>query len=83
MLHHYATTTLKSFWPDGLLSTNYSQRTTEMCDETLNKAKILLVNNVPEILCNLVGAQTAKHGANKVFDAIQNPIYNKQLFYVC
>lgn len=33
-------------------------------------------------MCNLVGAETAKHGATKVFEAVQNATYNKQLLYV-
>ena len=38
--------------------------------------------NVPEILSNLVGQQSAHRGALKVFEALQETRLNKQLFYV-
>lgn len=82
MLHHYASTALKSFWPGGELASTYPERTEDMKDMTANAAKSLLIYNVPEVLSNLVGAQTAKHGALKAFETVQNSTYNKQLFYV-
>lgn len=82
MLHHYASTALKSFWPGGELASSYPERTEDMKDMTANAAKSLLIYNVPEVLSNLVGAQTAKHGALKAFETVQNSTYNKQLFYV-
>lgn len=82
MLHHYASTALKSFWPGGVLASAYPERTDDMREMTANAAKSLLIDNIPEVLCNLVGAQTAKHGTIKIFETIQNATYNKQLFYV-
>lgn len=73
---------LKSFWPGGVLASAYPVRSDDMKEMTTNAAKALLMDNIPEVLCNLVGAQAAKRGIIKVFDALQNPIYNKQLFYV-
>uniref|UniRef100_A0A1B0CG91 Sorting nexin-25 n=2 Tax=Lutzomyia longipalpis TaxID=7200 RepID=A0A1B0CG91_LUTLO len=81
MLHHYASTALKSFWPGGILASAYPERTDDMRDMTANAAKSLLIDNIPEVLCNLVGAQTAKIGTIKIFETIQNVTYNKQLFY--
>lgn len=81
MLHHYASTASKSFWPGGILAAAYPPRTDDMQEMTANAAKSLLIDNIPELLCNLVGAQTAKHGALKVFDIVQNAKHNKQLFY--
>lgn len=81
MLHHYASTALKSFWPGGILASAYPARTEDMQEMTANAAKSLLMDNIPELLCNLVGAQTAKHGAMKVFDALQDAKRNKKLFY--
>lgn len=78
MLHHYATSALTSFWPGGELSTVYPERT----ENTANAAKLLLLDNIPELFSNLVGQQTAKCGAQKVFEAMQDPLFNKQLFYV-
>ncbi|XP_059619274.1 sorting nexin-25 [Phlebotomus argentipes] len=81
MLHHYASTALKSFWPGGVLASAYPERTDDMREMTANAAKSLLIDNIPEVLCNLVGAQTAKHGTIKIFETIQDVTHNKQLFY--
>ncbi|XP_036347274.1 sorting nexin-25-like isoform X2 [Rhagoletis pomonella] len=81
MLHYYFSAILKSFWPGGVLASSYPVRSEDIKDMTRNAAKDLLMDNIPEVLCNLVGAQTAKHGVLKVFEAMQNPTYNKQLFY--
>jgi hypothetical protein len=40
------------------------------------------LSNVPEVLSNLVGHQNAQRGAMKVFETLQDPKLNKQLFYV-
>lgn len=82
MLHYYTSTLLKSFWPGGVLASSYPIRTEDMQVEAANAARSLLINNIPEVMCNLVGAETAKHGATKVFETVQNATYNKQLFYV-
>lgn len=82
MLHYYFSAILKSFWPGGVLASAYPPRSEDMKEMTTTAAKALLMDNIPEVLCNLVGAQAAKRGILKVFDAMQNPVYNKQLFYV-
>ncbi|XP_030378073.1 sorting nexin-25 [Scaptodrosophila lebanonensis] len=81
MLHNYFSALLKSFWPGGVLASAYPIRSDDMKEMTTNAAKALLMDHIPEVLCNLVGAQAAKRGVLKVFDALQNPTYNKQLFY--
>ncbi|XP_037027852.1 sorting nexin-25 isoform X2 [Bradysia coprophila] len=81
MLHYYTSTLSKSFWPGGVLASSYPARTQDMQEQTANAARSLLINNIPEVMCNLVGAETAKHGATKVFETVQNATYNKQLFY--
>lgn len=82
MLHFYTSAALKSFWPGGALASTYAVRSEDMQEMTAIAAKSLLIDNIPEVMCNLVGAQTAKHGTLKVFDVLQSSIYNKQLFYV-
>lgn len=82
MLHYYTSTLAKSFWPGGVLASSYPVRTEDMQEMAANAARSLLTNNIPEVMCNLVGDDTAKHGATKVFEAVQNATYNKQLFYV-
>ncbi|XP_017034774.1 sorting nexin-25 [Drosophila kikkawai] len=81
MLHNYFSAILKSFWPGGVLASAYPARSEDMREMTSTAAKALLTDHIPEVLCNLVGAQAARKGVLKVFDALQNPVYNKQLFY--
>ncbi|KAH8284432.1 hypothetical protein KR018_010709, partial [Drosophila ironensis] len=81
MLHNYFSAVLKSFWPGGVLASAYPTRSEDMRDMTFTAAKALLTDHIPEVLCNLVGATAAKRGVLKVFEALQNPTYNKQLFY--
>jgi len=45
-------------------------------------AREQFLNNIPEVLSNLVGQQSARRGAMKVFETLQDPKLNKQLFYV-
>lgn len=82
MLHNYATTALTLLWPGGVLANQHNERTKEMEAVTANTAKTLLIENIPEIFSNLVGQQTAKLGAEKLFATIQEPTFNKQLLYV-
>ncbi|KAH8287774.1 hypothetical protein KR054_012675, partial [Drosophila jambulina] len=81
MLHNYFSAILKSFWPGGVLASAYPARSEDMREMTSTAAKALLTDHIPEVLCNLVGAQAARRGVLKVFEALQNPAYNKQLFY--
>lgn len=37
---------------------------------------------ISELLNNLIGQQNAKKGMSKIFDALQNRVFNKQLLYV-
>ncbi|XP_050300025.1 sorting nexin-25 isoform X2 [Anthonomus grandis grandis] len=85
MLHFYIAEILRHFWPggrpldddeDGNLNRSDEERA-----ETAKKARENLVNNVPEILVTLVGGNAAKEGAKKIFDALQDRYFNKQLFY--
>lgn len=49
---------------------------------TRGEARRQFLNNVPDVLTNLVGAQNSQRGATKIFDTLQNVNLNKQLFYV-
>ncbi|CAB3359141.1 Hypothetical predicted protein [Cloeon dipterum] len=82
MLHFYLQVFLNSWWPHGQLSPPPQQRTDQEKEKTKKEARQLFIENVPEILCNLVGQQSAKRGARKVFEALQEKVYNKQLLYV-
>ncbi|XP_035794611.1 sorting nexin-25-like [Anopheles albimanus] len=86
MLHAYASAVLKTCWPGGgPLSPHALRGATERTDDqremTANAARSLLQDNIPDLLCSLIGAQNARQGTIKLFEALQNPLYNKQLFY--
>lgn len=82
MLHYYIQLFTKSWWPNGQLGAENSFRSDEEKLKTRGEARRQFLNNVPEVLTNLVGAQSAQRGATKVFDSLQNVYLNKQLFYV-
>ncbi|XP_031783553.1 sorting nexin-25 isoform X2 [Nasonia vitripennis] len=81
MLHYYIQLLTKSWWPNGQLVTEVPVRTDEDKLRTRAEARRQFLNNVPDFLTNLVGAQSAQMGAMKVFDSLQNVQLNKQLFY--
>ncbi|XP_014481725.1 PREDICTED: sorting nexin-25 [Dinoponera quadriceps] len=81
MLHYYIQLFTKSWWPNGQLVSEAVLRTDEEKLKTRGEARRQFINNVPEVLTNLVGAQSAQRGATKVFDSLQNVNLNKQLFY--
>ena len=45
------------------------------------KARQLLLDNMPDVLCQLLGQQNARRGVLKVHQALQDQRLNKQLFY--
>uniref|UniRef100_A0A2M4AE09 Putative sorting nexin-25 n=1 Tax=Anopheles triannulatus TaxID=58253 RepID=A0A2M4AE09_9DIPT len=86
MLHAYARAVLNSCWPGGgplnpLVLRGSAERTDDQREMTANSARLLLQDNIPDLLCSLIGAQNARQGTIKLFEALQNPLYNKQLFY--
>ncbi|TGZ32525.1 sorting nexin-25 [Temnothorax longispinosus] len=81
MLHYYIQLFTRSWWPNGQLVSETVLRTDEEKLKTRGEARRQFLNNVPEVLTNLVGAQSAQRGAIKVFDSLQNVNLNKQLFY--
>ncbi|XP_057339890.1 sorting nexin-25 [Microplitis mediator] len=81
MLNYYIQLFTKSWWPNGQLAPNTPARTDEEKLKTRGEARRQFLNNIPEVLASLVGAQSAQKGATKVFDTLQNVNLNKQLFY--
>lgn len=82
-LHHYLSIILKSLWPvdDTDEDKPIPERTDDMKEMTAHAAKSLVIDNVPDLLSNLVGAQNAKNGSIKIFEILQNETFNKQLIY--
>ncbi|XP_021915515.1 sorting nexin-25 isoform X2 [Zootermopsis nevadensis] len=81
MMYYYIKLLIKSWWPNGKLMTASSPRTEEEKMSTRCDAREQFLNNIPEVLSNLVGQQSARRGAMKVFETLQDPRLNKQLFY--
>ena len=81
MLHYYIQLFTKSWWPNGYLVSETVLRTDEEKLKTRGEARRQFLSNIPEVLTNLVGAQSAQRGAIKIFDSLQNLNLNKQLFY--
>ncbi|GIX94030.1 sorting nexin-25 [Caerostris extrusa] len=81
MLLFYLQMFRDTMWPTGEAAPRVEERTKEMKQTTKIKAKQMFLNNTPEILSNLIGAQNAKKGLSKVFDALQNKNFNKHLIY--
>ncbi|XP_071876720.1 sorting nexin-25 isoform X2 [Bombus fervidus] len=81
MLHYYIQLFTKSWWPNGHLVFEATFRTDEEKLKTRGEARRQFLNNIPDVLTNLVGAQSAQRGAIKIFDSLQNVNLNKQLFY--
>lgn len=82
MLYYYIQLFTKSWWPNGQIASSSLARTDEEKLKTRGEARRQFLNNIPEVLTSLVGAQSAQRGATKVFDTMQNVNLNKQLFYV-
>lgn len=82
-LHHYLSSLLKTLWPvnDVEEEKPIPERTDDMKEMTAHAAKSLIIDNIPDILSNLVGAQNARNGSIKIFEVLQNETYNKQLIY--
>lgn len=82
-LHHYLSSLLKTLWPvnDDEEEKPIPERTDDMKEMTAHAARSLIIDNIPDILSNLVGAQNAKNGSIKMFEILQNETYNKQLIY--
>lgn len=82
MLYYYINLLIKSWWPGGELAKPGPYRSFIERQATANEAREQFINNVPEVLVTLVGANAAKNGAKKIFDTLQHKDMNKHLFYV-
>ncbi|KFM82241.1 Sorting nexin-25, partial [Stegodyphus mimosarum] len=77
MLLFYLQLFRDTMWPPSPVKENENENKVE--NRIL--AKQMFLNNTPELLNNLIGQQNAKKGMSKIFDALQNKTFNKQLFY--
>ncbi|XP_050715248.1 sorting nexin-25-like isoform X2 [Eriocheir sinensis] len=82
MVLYYMHTVRDNLWPsdEGLQATQ-QPRTEEDKLRTRYEAREQFVNNLPVLLCTLVGQQNARRGATKLFTTLQHHALNKNLFY--
>ncbi|KAK3892859.1 hypothetical protein Pcinc_003300 [Petrolisthes cinctipes] len=82
MVLYYIHTVRDNCWPahDHLQDTP-APRTEEDKLRTRYEAREQFVNNLPVLLCTLVGQQNARRGATKLFTTLQHHALNKNLFY--
>ncbi|XP_063224412.1 sorting nexin-25-like [Bacillus rossius redtenbacheri] len=80
MMYFYIKKFIKSWWPNGQL-VHSPPRSQQQKDGTREEARELLLANIPEVLSGLLGQQSARRGATKVFLTLQDQPLNKQLFY--
>ncbi|XP_073896964.1 sorting nexin-25 isoform X5 [Macaca fascicularis] len=82
MLVYYINIFRDAFWPHGKLAPPTTIRSEEQSQETKQRARQKLLENIPDMLQSLVGQQNARHGIIKIFNALQETRANKHLLYV-
>ncbi|XP_075412928.1 sorting nexin-25 isoform X4 [Tenrec ecaudatus] len=82
MLVYYINVFRDAFWPNGKLAPPTATRSEEQSQETKQRARQKLLENIPDMLQSLVGQQNARHGIIKIFNALQETRANKHLLYV-
>uniref|UniRef100_A0A8D0YSD4 Sorting nexin 25 n=1 Tax=Sus scrofa TaxID=9823 RepID=A0A8D0YSD4_PIG len=82
MLVYYISLFRDAFWPNGKLAPPTTIRSKEQSQETKQRARQKLLENIPDMLQSLVGQQNARHGIIKIFNALQETRANKHLLYV-
>ncbi|XP_042890697.1 sorting nexin-25-like isoform X2 [Penaeus japonicus] len=82
MVLYYIHTVKDNLWPseDEIPATELP-RTEDDKLRTRYEAREQFVNNLPVLLCTLVGQQNARRGATKLFTTLQHHALNKNLFY--
>ncbi|XP_042241233.1 sorting nexin-25-like isoform X2 [Homarus americanus] len=82
MVLYYMHTVKDNLWPshDEIQATHQPQTEDDKL-RTRYEAREQFVNNLPVLLCTLVGQQNARRGATKLFTTLQHHALNKNLFY--
>ncbi|XP_069940046.1 sorting nexin-25 isoform X2 [Cherax quadricarinatus] len=82
MVLYYMHTVKDNLWPShNELQAIRQARTEDDKLRTRYEAREQFVNNLPVLLCTLVGQQNARRGATKLFTTLQHHALNKNLFY--
>ncbi|XP_077984333.1 sorting nexin-25-like [Glandiceps talaboti] len=82
MMIYYINYFRDAMWPNGEIAPPYPPRNDEEKLKTKLRARLKLLQNIPDALQNLLGKKNSKLGTIKVFNAFQDVRTNKHLFYV-
>nr|XP_032832793.1 sorting nexin-25 [Petromyzon marinus]XP_032832794.1 sorting nexin-25 [Petromyzon marinus]XP_032832795.1 sorting nexin-25 [Petromyzon marinus]XP_032832796.1 sorting nexin-25 [Petromyzon marinus]XP_032832797.1 sorting nexin-25 [Petromyzon marinus]XP_032832798.1 sorting nexin-25 [Petromyzon marinus]XP_032832799.1 sorting nexin-25 [Petromyzon marinus]XP_032832801.1 sorting nexin-25 [Petromyzon marinus] len=82
MVASYVNALREAYWPNGRLAAAGPARTPAHAREARVAARQRLLENIPDILQGLVGAENARHGTLKVLSGLQENRANKHLIYV-
>ncbi|XP_071951023.1 sorting nexin-25-like isoform X2 [Antedon mediterranea] len=82
MVIYYVHYFRNAMWPDGKFVQMPDPKTEAEEQQTKLDAKERFLKNIPDILQNTVGGQNSRVGFAKIFDAFQEEVTNKHLFYV-
>ena len=78
MTIHYLQSFKKALWPTKETPAGADQVSPE---ELRRNVRERLVRNIPEMVVNLVGQQSARNGVLKVYESLQEKTLNRQLVY--
>ena len=81
MLIFYLETFRNAMWPNGNLAPPAPTRSDEQKYHTKEEARKLFLKNSPQALQTVLGQRNCQIGYQKIFNALQDPRANKQLFY--
>ena len=81
MLIFYLETFRNAMWPNGNLAPPAPTRSDEQKYHTKEEARKLFLKNSPQALQTVLGQRNCQIGYQKMFNALQDPRANKQLFY--
>ncbi len=81
MLIYYLELFRDSMWPDGKLPAPSPTRSDSDKTFTRDEAKKRFLKSSPQTLQTIVGQRNCQIGFGKIFESLQDPRGNKQLFY--
>ena len=81
MLVYYLETFQQAMWPEGQPTPSAPTRSDEQKAKTKDDARKRFLKNSPHAFQTILGQRNCQIGFQKIFEALQDPRANKQLFY--
>ncbi len=81
MLVFYLETFRNAMWPNGLPASAFPTRSDEQKFATKEEARNKFMKSSPQALQTVLGQSNCQIGYQKIFDSLQDPRANKELFY--